>query len=240
MKTRLNVYMAECGVAARRKAEELILGGRVRVNGRIVLAPYFTVTEGDLVECDGKRLALSPKIYLAMNKPAGVVCAVSDKHDAVVVDILPAHMRTARVFPVGRLDRESEGLLILTNDGKFAQSVQHPSKGVTKEYEVLLNVGINEKQLARWRKGFEIGGKTAVPLSVEPVPREPQNQWIRISIGEGLKREIHEMARATGFKVEMLIRRRIGFLTLEKLERGQFVELSFHDLYTKIFEGGSV
>ena len=238
---RLNAFLAECGVAARRKSVTYILEGRVRVNGKIVLMPYFQVDpEVDTVECDGRRLSILPKKYFAINKPAGVVCAVTDKYDPVVVGLLPASAGDARVFPVGRLDKESEGLLILTNDGSFAQSLQHPSKGVTKEYEVLLNIEINEPQLRRWRKGFEIEGRQAKPISIEIMQKEPKSRWIRIVIGEGLKREIRTMANLAGFSVEALIRRKIGNLILKQLNVGDFVELSFLDMCTKIFKGGSI
>ncbi|MDR1649672.1 MAG: rRNA pseudouridine synthase [Synergistaceae bacterium] len=242
---RLNAFLAGCGLTSRRKGEELILAGSVKVNGKIVLAPYFDVTPGtDAVECGGVSLTLAPKVYIAMNKPAGVVCAVTDKYDPVVVDLLPPEVREKRVFPVGRLDRDSEGLLLLTNDGAFAQSVQHPSKGVTKEYEALLNIEINARQLERWRAGFEIegetGGKFVRPLEVEVMPKEPRARWIRVTVGEGLKREVRTMAQLSGFRVVSLIRRRIGRLVLKNLPAGQFVELSFSVLYTRITKGGSV
>ena len=238
---RLNAFLAECGVAARRKSVACVLEGRVRVNGKIILAPYFQVDpEGDAVECDGRRLSILSKKYFAINKPVGVVCAVTDKYAPVVVDLLPASVRDARVFPVGRLDRESEGLLILTNDGKFAQNLQHPSKGVAREYEVLLNLEINDKQLRRWREGFEIEGRRVKPISVEVMQKEPGYRWVRVVIGEGLKREVRTMANLTGFGVEALIRRRIGNFILRRLKVGDFVELSFIDICTKIFEGGSV
>jgi 23S rRNA pseudouridine2605 synthase len=238
---RLNAFIAECGVASRRKSETLILGGKVRVNGKLVLAPYFTVEpEKDVVEYEGRLLSFLSKVYFAMNKPKGVVCAVTDKYDPVVVDLLPVKIKALRVFPVGRLDRDSEGLLILTNDGLFAQSVQHPSKGVTKEYEALLNTEINGKHLARWRAGFEIEGRHTRPLAVEAMSGEPQGRWVRVVIGEGLKREVRTMAKLTGFRVLTLIRRKIGHLTLEKLQAGKVLELSFSDLCSRIFEGGSV
>ena len=218
-----------------------ILGGHVRVNGKIVLAPYFQISpEDDVVECDGSRLSLLPKKYFVMNKPAGVVCAVTDKYDPVVVDLLPASVRAMRVFPVGRLDRESEGLLILTNDGEFAHNLQHPSKGVTKEYEVLLNLNINKKQLRNWRDGFDIDGRHVKPISVEVMQKEPDSRWVRVTIGEGLKREVRTMANFAGCGVEALVRRKIGGLTLRRLKVGDFVELSFLDMCTKIFKGGSI
>jgi len=238
---RLNAFLAESGVAARRKSVTIILEGRVRVNGKIVLAPYFQIdSETDVVECDGKRLSVLSKRYFAINKPAGVVCAVTDKYDPVVVDLLPTSVKAARVFPVGRLDKESEGLLILTNDGDFAQNIQHPSKGIIKEYEVLLNLEINEKQLQRWREGFIIENRRIKPVVVSMMHKNPVNRWVQVVIKEGLKREIRTMANLVGFGVEVLIRRKIGNMVLERLGTGDFVELSFHDICTKIVAGGSV
>jgi pseudouridine synthase len=111
---------------------------------------------------------------------------------------------------------------------------------VTKEYEVLLNAEVNAKHLARWRAGFEMEGRHAKPLGVEVMPKEPHARWLRVTIGEGLKREIRTMAKLTGFSVLVLIRRKIGHLALEKLSSGKFLELSFSDLCSRIFKGGSV
>lgn len=237
---RLNAFLASCGVASRRKAENIILSGRVQVNGKIVLAPFFQVdTDNDSVTLDRKSLTLSEHEYYVINKPQGYVCAVSDKYDPVVIDLIPE--RKNRLYPVGRLDRESEGLLILTNDGNFTQSILHPSKQIHKEYEALLNIPINEKQLARWRKGFEISeGHHVKPISINVMNKEPANQWVSIVIVEGMKREVRLMAREAGFRVERLIRRRIGKMLLESLKSGEHVSLSFSDLYTKIFDGGKV
>ena len=237
---RLNAFLASCGVASRRKAENIILSGRVQVNGKIVLAPFFQVdTDNDNVTLDRKILSLSEHEYYVINKPQGYVCAVSDKYDPVVIDLIPE--RKNRLYPVGRLDRESEGLLILTNDGNFTQSILHPSKQIHKEYEALLNIPINEKQLARWRKGFEISeGHHVKPISINVMNKEPENQWVSLIIVEGMKREVRLMAREAGFRVERLIRRRIGKMLLENLKSGEHVSLSFSDLYTKIFEGGKV
>ncbi|MBR1673285.1 MAG: rRNA pseudouridine synthase [Fretibacterium sp.] len=237
---RLNAYLAACGVASRRKAEDLIRAGRVQVNGKIILAPFFAVEPEDEVLCDGRGVSPSRMVYLVMNKPVGVVCAVSDRYDPVVVDLLPAELRALRVYPAGRLDRESEGLLILTNDGAFAQSILHPSKGVHKEYEALLNIEINQRQLERWRGGFEIEGRRAVPLALSVLERAPRGRWVSIVIGEGLKREVRVMANLAGFSVQRLIRRRIGELTLKQLRPGEFIDLSFSEVYTKIFNGGEV
>ncbi|MBR1485640.1 MAG: rRNA pseudouridine synthase, partial [Synergistaceae bacterium] len=163
---RLNAFLSSCGVASRRKSETIILEGRVQVNGKIVLAPFFQVdTENDTVTLDKKILKFSEHIYYVINKPVGYVCAVSDKYDPVIIDLITDCKE--RLYPVGRLDRESEGLLILTNDGNFTQSVLHPSKEIHKEYEALLNLPINNKQLERWRKGFEITeNRRVVPINI--------------------------------------------------------------------------
>ena len=237
---RLNAFLSSCGVASRRKSEIIILEGRVQVNGKIVLAPFFQVdVENDTVTLDKKIIKISEHVYYVINKPSGYVCAVSDKYDPVIIDLIPEH--EGRLYPVGRLDRESEGLLILTNDGNFTQSVLHPSKEIYKEYEALLNIPINEKQISRWKKGFEIEeNKHVAPINIKVMNKEPLNQWISITIAEGLKREIRLMAKQAGFNVQRLIRRKIGKMKLEKLKSGEFMRLSFSELYTKIFNGGIV
>ena len=237
---RLNAYLSSCGAASRRKSETIILSGRVQVNGKIVLAPFFDVDpENDIVTLDRKPLKFSQHVYYVINKPAGYVCAASDKYDPVVVDLIHGH--EGRLYPVGRLDRESEGLLILTNDGQFTQSILHPSKEVRKEYEALLNIPINAKQIERWKKGFEIEeGHHVKPINIHVMDREPAGQWISIVIAEGLKREIRLMARSAGFRVERLIRRKIGKMRLDTLKSGEYVSLSFSELYTKKFNGGIV
>ena len=237
---RLNAFLSSCGAASRRKSETIILEGRVKVNNKIVLAPFFQVdTDNDTVTLDGKILKFSEHVYYVINKPAGYVCAVSDKYDPVIIDLIPENHE--RLYSVGRLDRESEGLLILTNDGNFTQSILHPSKEIHKEYEALLNLPINNKQLERWRRGFEITeGRIVKPININVIEKEPVNQWISITIAEGLKREIRLMAKQAGFNVKRLIRRKIGKMVLEKLKPGEFMRLSFSDLQTKIFNGGAV
>lgn len=243
---RLNAYLASCGAASRRKSEIIILEGRVRVNNKIILIPYYDVDlEHDEVKVDGKIIKPESHVYIVMNKPVGYVCAVSDKYDEVVINLLSKEDKLTRVFPVGRLDRDSEGLLILTNDGEFANNISHPSKsnklGVNKEYEALLNIEINLKQLERWRGGFDIevedGIKNIKPLAVNIIDREPVNKWLSIIIAEGVKREIRLMANKAGFSVEKLIRVKIGNMKLEdfNLKPGEYVKLSFNEINNKIF-----
>ena len=238
---RLNAFLAACGLASRRKVEAFVREGRVRVNGKIVLAPFFQVDpDADDVRCDDRPVSMGERTYVVMNKPPGVVCAVTDKYDPVVVDLLPEELRGARLWPVGRLDRESEGLLILTDDGAFAQEILHPSKGVLKGYEALLDAPLDEEGLARWRAGSQIEGRHVAPVELSVLDREPQGRWISVVIGEGLKREVRVMAKRAGRTVERLIRRSIGGLVLVDLPSGASVRSSFRDLYDKISRGGPI
>ena len=233
---RLNLFLSSNGICSRRKADEIILSGRVQVNNKIVLAPYFRVNESDIVSLDGKKI-FSPdeiqRVYYIINKPRGYVCAVSDKYDPVIIDLLP---KDPRVFPVGRLDKDSEGLLILTNDGNFAQNIIHPSKKISREYEVTLNQPLNDNHLLRWRKGFEIESKFVKPLRIKQLSPEK----LIITLSEGIKREIRLMARQMGFRVEKLIRVKIGGLELGNLKPGEYKSLSFSSLCNKIFSNSRI
>lgn len=231
---RLNRYLAMCGVAARRKAEEILLSGRVRVNGKIVLLPSVQVEPGvTSVMLDGVEISPEENIYLVMNKPIGYVCAVSDEYSPVVMEILPKEFQTSRIFPVGRLDRDSEGLLILTNDGAFAHKIMHPSFEITKEYEIELDRAITEKAISRWKEGYEIEGQFVKPIELE---KRGEN-LVRVVIGEGLKREVREMARLAGFATTSLIRRKIGKMELKNLKPGECVQLTLDELTKKIHGG---
>ncbi len=240
MGIRLNKYLASCGLASRRKAEELISSGRVAINGNIVRFFSTVVEDEDTVTLDGEAISPDKKIYVVMNKPIGVVCAVEDRFDTTVVDILPTQYSKLRLFPVGRLDKESEGLLVLTNDGDFAHFLMHPSSNIAKLYEVLLNKEITEEKIESWLKGVEIEGGLVRPLAVCPLRRSPYGRWVSVTISEGLKREIRLMAEQLGFRVRMLIRRRIGRMELRNLKKGQTIEISRSELLEKIQQGGVV
>ncbi|MCL1875339.1 MAG: pseudouridine synthase [Synergistaceae bacterium] len=252
-KIRLNRYLAMCGAASRRKAEEVLEQGRVRVNGKIVLLPSLKIEPGvDEVNLDDKSMLPERYLYLVMNKPAGYVCAVADKYDSVIVELLPEKYRDKRIFPVGRLDRETEGLIILTNDGDFAQQISHPSFGITKEYEVMLDHPITGKALARWRQGYSLKDSPhwksenypddhiVKPIELSKLDKRDGKNWVRTVIGEGLKREVREMVRLSGYNTEFLIRTKIGKLRLCVLKSGDCAELEKEELLRKINEGGEV
>ena len=237
---RLNRYLAMCGAGARRKVEEFIADGRVRVNGEVVAEPGRQVAEGDVVTLDGRELSPVELTYLIFNKPKGILSAVEDSRERTVIDILPPSMDRLRLFPVGRLDRDSEGLLILTNDGMFSQQLIHPSGGFTKTYEVELRRPMDEPTLIRWTQGVTADGIFLKPLSVRRLARQPMRCWFEVVLGEGIKREIRQMARALGNDVRRLTRRKTGKPTPKTLPAGEFIQVDRETLWRYIKEGQTV
>lgn len=231
--TRLNKYIASCGSISRRRADELIASGRVRVDG-VVATPGTMVGPSSVVELNGEPLVPTRKVCLVMNKPRGVVSAVIDQRERTIVDTLPEEFRELGVFPVGRLDKDSEGLILLTNDGDLAQRISHPSNGVRRTYRVRLTRPIEDDGIEAWRRGAQIDGGFARPLSVE---RKGPDKLI-VVLGEGFKREIRLLARALGFRVERLKRIGIGRLFLEKLPPGGFCEYNCEEVLKMILYGG--
>ena len=234
---RLQRAIAEAGVASRRGAEALISAGRVRVDGRPAVIGERVDVERQRVEVDGRHLARPQRfVYLAVSKPAGVTSTVRDRHARrTVLDLVPASLaRDVRLYPVGRLDRDSEGLLVLTNDGALTERLLHPRYGVEREYAVALAMPLDDAQQDALRGGIELleGGATLVSLqSARPAetealdrlvwpPPDPAMAWYRIVLGEGRKRQVRRMFGAVGATVQRLVRVRIGPLTLEDLAPG--------------------
>ena len=237
---RLNRYLAMCGAGARRKVEEFITGGRVKINGETVTEPGRQVFPGDKVEFDGGDMSPVKETYLIFNKPAGILSAVEDSRERTVIDILPPAMDKLRLFPVGRLDRESEGLIILTNDGMFSQELIHPRNGFTKTYDVELRKPLDEEKLIQWGKGVMAEGRMLRPISVRRQGRAPLHCCFEVVLGEGIKREIRLMARALDNDVRTLRRRKIGKLTLQDLRPGEFISVDRDTLWDYIKNGHTV
>jgi 23S rRNA pseudouridine2605 synthase len=226
---RLQKLIAEAGLASRRAAERLILEGRVTVNGVAVRQLGATAVPGqDDVRLDGRPLAPPPaKTYLLLHKPAGVVTSVRDPHAVrTIMALLPKD--APRLFPVGRLDRESEGLLLLTDDGELAERLLHPRYRIEREYAVLVRGDVSSRTLAALRDGGEVEGAHVRPLAVavEPPPAPiggrtaPGTRWLRITLAEGRKREVRVLCAAAGLAVVRLIRTRFGPLHLGDLPAG--------------------
>jgi len=227
---RLNRFLAECGLGARRKVEELVLSGRVSVDGLKAREPGLKVLPGQVVEVDGRPLAPTRKRYILLYKPAGVLSAVSDIREKTVIDVLGTQFRNLGLFPVGRLDKESEGLLLLTNDGNLAHHLTHPSKGVIKRYDLCLDRTPSLRDLENFAKGAEVEGRWVKPVSVARLGEMGHAGWIRVFLREGRKRELRVMAETHGFRVKRLIRTAIGGLEAPGLGPGDFREFSLEEL----------
>jgi pseudouridine synthase len=219
---RLQKYLASCGIASRRAAEQLISAGRVSVNGQVVAELGTRVEPSvDRVEVDGRPVAPPPaKVYLAVNKPPGIVTTTSDPRGRpTVLDLVP---RLGRLFPAGRLDADSEGLLLLTNDGELANRVMHPRYGCEKEYRALVRGTPSAQALEQLRSGIELAeGRTAPARVAVDGPAEGGSYWLRVMLREGRKRQVRRMLAAVGLPVERLQRVRIGPLELGSLPPGR-------------------
>ena len=225
---RLNKFLAARGAASRRKCDELIKAGRVSVNGSTVLLPGTTVVPGkDSVELDGSPLAGPPvSRYLMLHKPAGHIVSVSDARGRpTVLELIPPGF--GRLFPVGRLDLDTEGLLILTNDGALAHGLMHPSRGVEKRYEVLVDETPAESALRALREGVDLGeGGRSNQAAASYAGPGPGGHVVRIALREGQKRQVRRMCKAVGLTVRHLVRTGVGPLELGALPVGSWRELS--------------
>ena len=223
---RLQKIIAAAGVASRRKAELLIQQGRVTVNGQIVTELGVKADpENDSIRVDGRRIQTSQsrKIYLLLNKPRQVMSTVDDPQGrAKVTDLVPAHRR---IFPVGRLDYNTEGLILLTNDGEFARIVSSAGKRFPKVYHVKVRSTLDALALARLRDGIRLDGEKLAPCQVEPL-KETANSWYEVTLIQGRNRQIRDMFEAMGYPVQKLRRVRIGFLTNKGLPLGRYRSLT--------------
>lgn len=229
---RLQKYMAMCGVAARRKCEEIIASGRVSVNGQIVTEMGTQVEENDIVLVDGQRIMPEEeKRYILYYKPAGEVTTVSDdKGRETVMDRFRDF--PVRLYPVGRLDYDSEGLLLLTNDGELAQRLTHPSCEVDKVYLARVTGNPSNEAIDRLRRGVYMEGdeRRTYPADVRVVRDESLFSDILVTIHEGRNRQVRRMFDAVGHKVLLLRRVRFGPLELGALRRGEWRELSAQEI----------
>lgn len=218
---RLQKVLARAGIGSRRVSENLIEGGHVRVNGRVARLGARVDPDHDLVEVDGVPIGVRPgMVHYVLNKPAGVISTAADTHGRpTVVELVPDD---PRVFPVGRLDEETEGLLLLTNDGDLAHRLTHPSFGVDKEYLAWVQGRPTRGALRQLREGVELeDGRTAPAQVAQPTPG-----LLRITIHEGRNRQVRRMCEAIGHPVQRLVRTRIGSLTDRRLKPGEWRPLT--------------
>ena len=223
---RLQKYLAACGVASRRRAEEMILSGLVQVNGVTVREMGVQVGEGDVVAVEGRPVAPETvKRYVLYYKPVGEVTTVSDPEGRpTVLD----HFRDfpVRLYPVGRLDFDSEGLLLLTNDGELTNRLTHPRHEVEKRYIARVSNQVGAAELARLRAGVMLEGRKTAPAKVSVLREDPFSTDLLITLHEGRNRQIRRMVEAVGHQVVRLKRVQYGTVTLGNLQRGQWRELS--------------
>ena len=222
---RINQYIASAGICSRRKADEMIEEGRVKVNGKILTSLGYHVEEGDIVEVDGVRaVPETKKVYYLLNKPAGYVTSTADKEGrSLVTELVPD---AVRVFPVGRLDLNTTGLLLLTNDGELANKLMHPSGEFEKKYLVRAAGIVTRKEAERLEKGIDIGGFVTSPAEVELIRHDRNSTLAEIIIHEGKNRQVRRMFEAIGHPVQELCRTGLGRFTIGKLAIGQYRKLS--------------
>lgn len=236
MKERLQKYLARAGVTSRRKAEDLIKQGRVRVNGAVVTAMGVKIDpERDQVEADGRFVTKERKVYYLLNKPAGYVTTMHDPQGRpIVTDLLPEVRE--RVFPVGRLDYETEGALLLTNDGNFAHYILHPRFEVNKTYRATVSGIPGKDKIQQLEKGIKLDGQKTWPAKVSFLDKRAGKSTLKIIIHEGKKRQVRKMFAAIGHQVLHLQRTAYGGLVLGGLARGKYRKLVKKDL-KKLFFG---
>ncbi|OYW72243.1 MAG: hypothetical protein B7Z37_25465 [Verrucomicrobia bacterium 12-59-8] len=218
---RLNRYLSQCGIASRRGAEEIILGGRVSINGHVITELATKVQPEDKVVVDGSPVRAETPVVLVLNKPKGYLCSRGDKQDRMTIyDLLP--LKYQNLHHVGRLDKESEGLILLTNRGDLSHRIIHPSQGAEKEYEVVVDQALNPDVMAKLVKGM---------MTEEGFARA-ERTWMdgdyraHIVLKMGLKRQIRMMLYYLGYEVTRLTRIRIGWLKLHGLSKGAYKELT--------------
>jgi 23S rRNA pseudouridine2605 synthase len=229
---RLQKILAAGGLGSRRGTEQLIREGRVRLNGRVVTElgtkadPHV-----DKIEVDGKRVVREQPIYIALHKPRGFVTTMSDPEGRPTIrDLLKPHGIPARVFPVGRLDYNTSGLLLLTNDGEFSDGLLHPRRAVPKTYVVKAQGLMEAKDLDRWREGVQLEDGRTLPAEAFLLRHEQDKTWFQITIREGRNNQIRRMGDATGFRVMRLARVSFAGITSEDIKPGDLRPLTYEEL----------
>lgn len=223
---RINKYIAQAGVASRRKADELIANGNVKVNGLTLKEPGYDVVTGDVVEVNGRKIeAEEKKVYILLHKPVGYITSVSDDRDRPTVMDLVQDV-DARIFPVGRLDYNTSGMLIMTNDGDFAYRLSHPKHEMPKTYRAVVAGVLSKEKCAKLSEGVDIGGFVTSKAKVEVVKGHPRSTVVDITIHEGKNRQVRKMFKAVGNNVQELQRIAIGDIRLGRLAEGHYRKLT--------------
>lgn len=228
---RINKFLAECGLGSRRKCEQYVLDGRVKIGGRVVDNLATEVTPKDLVTFDDAPVTPDSKhIYLMLHKPKGYVCTTSDeKGRKTVMDLMPAY-KDKRIYPIGRLDYETEGLLLFTNDGELANIILHPKNEMPKTYVARVKGFMEPEDVKKLEKGVEIDGEKTKECKVRLLEFDENESRVEITITEGRNRQVRRMFEAIGKEVLFLKRVSIGEIRLGGLTRGTYRKLTIKEM----------
>lgn len=232
---RLQKVMATCGVASRRKSEEIILAGRVAVNGEIVTELGYKVSRNAKITVDGKPIVREEKVYFALYKPTGYITTLSDEFDRrTVMDLFSEADKANRIFPIGRLDYDTSGILLFTNDGELAFNLTNSSKEVTKEYLARVEGIITQGELVALMKGVVIDKVKTKPAEVfvENIDKVNQSTLLRIKITEGRNRQVRKMCEAVHHPVKKLKRVSFAGIGIDGLREGEYRPLKIHEIRT--------
>ncbi len=240
---RLQKYLAERGVASRRRCERLIADGRVRVNGEVVREQGTKVNPAsDAVEVDARPVGArrKPLRTIMLHKPRGLICSASARQGPTVYDLVPS--LEERLVPVGRLDKESEGLLLLSNDGNLVHRLTHPRHGHTKVYEVTVRGTVGAETLAKLRSPITIGNRRTYPASVSAIRRRVPGEGtvLRFTLAEGRNRQIRRLCAHANLRIDRLVRVRVGRLSLGTLSPGQWRDLTPRDVEKALAVAGEI
>lgn len=232
---RLQKVIANSGICSRRKAEELIAAGKVLVDGIVITKMGTMVDEKSSIIVDGKEIEKEEKVYFLLNKPRGVVTTTSDdKNRKTVIDLIETDKR---IYPIGRLDYDTTGVLLLTNDGDFSNLLTHPKNEIEKVYVAKLEGIIKGVEIEQLKKGVTIDGNVKVKatrVKLRKVDNDSKKSFVELTIHEGKNHQVKKMFEAVGFSVEKLKRERVAFLTVDNLKSGEYRELNkkeVHQLY---------
>lgn len=230
---RLQVYMASCGVASRRKCEEIILSGKVCVNGIIIKELGTKIGKNDIVTVNGNVIKKEEHVYYVLNKPSGYVTTLNDEHNRkTVMDLFLSEDLENRIFPIGRLDYETQGVLLFTNDGSLSNRLTSSSANVEKEYLARVRGRFTKEALLKLMRGVKIEDYKTKPAIVEIVEYDKINDssLVKITITEGKNRQVRKMFDVVGFEVKKLTRLRFGTISLDGLPRGSYRKLKIHEI----------
>ncbi len=230
---RLEKYLSEAGIASRRKSKEIISNGEVKVNGEVCQEPGYSLKKDDIVSYQNKNVVKTEYVYFLMNKPRGIVSTVSDeKGRKTILDLIRKEDKIVHLYPVGRLDYDTSGLILLTNDGELTYILTRPEYDVPKTYLVTVDGFVKKEELRLFSKGIKLEGYQTKPAFavIKEKDFKKRTTQVEITLTEGKKHQVKEMIKFLGYEVKSLVRIKIGDLTLEGVTKGEYRPLKIHEV----------